>query len=48
MNIKKRIVKNFLIQKILAFIAAIYIHVVSITSKNQIYKQFDPRTILEK
>ena len=32
MNIKKRIVKNFLIQKILAFIAAIYIHVVSITS----------------
>ena len=32
MNIKKRLVKNFLIQKILGFIAAIYIHVVSITS----------------
>lgn len=33
MNIKKRLVKNFLIQKILGFIAAIYIYVVSITSK---------------
>jgi len=32
MNIKKRLVKNLLIQKILAFIAAIYIHLVSITS----------------
>jgi lysophospholipid acyltransferase (LPLAT)-like uncharacterized protein len=32
MNIKKRLVKNFLIQKILAFIAAIYIHVVAVTS----------------
>jgi len=32
MNIKKRLAKNFLIQKILALIAAIYIHVVSLTS----------------
>jgi len=32
MNIKKRLVKNFLIQKILAFIAAIYINVVAVTS----------------
>jgi lysophospholipid acyltransferase (LPLAT)-like uncharacterized protein len=32
MNIKKRLAKNFLIQKILALIAAIYIHVVLLTS----------------
>ena len=32
MNIKKRLVKNFLIQNILGLIASIYIYIVSITS----------------